>query len=118
MLVQRRRRLQFCRHRACCRSGPCTLPFTEWTACLTCSGNRTRHTMVLFDYYDGKCKDQLDESESCEGHCPATGGDSGNGGRDEEREEGSGFPTAAVAGGVAGGLLLIAAAGGGAAAYS
>ncbi|CDJ58508.1 microneme protein 2, putative [Eimeria maxima] len=112
--------------------GPCTLPFTEWTACESCSGTRTRDSMVAFDYDDRQCQNPTHEEESCDAVCEesasgggvgggaggaggggggSAGGEGSNGagpGEDKE-EESKGFPTAAVAGGVAGGVLAIAA---------
>ncbi|OEH74405.1 microneme protein [Cyclospora cayetanensis] len=41
--------------------GPCTLPFTEWTDCPVCSGTRSRQTMVIFDFFDGKCTEHTNE---------------------------------------------------------
>ncbi|CDI78561.1 microneme protein 2, putative [Eimeria praecox] len=86
--------------------GPCTLPFTEWTECQSCSGVRTRESMVTFDYDDRQCTSGTHEEESYGG---AAGGESSGEGTGGEKKEGGGFPTAAVAGGVAGGILAIAA---------
>ncbi|KAL8440456.1 hypothetical protein Efla_005598 [Eimeria flavescens] len=97
--------------------GPCTLPFTEWTECRSCEDVRTRQTMVLFDYSDGKCEAPTNQVESSGGGAGSgaegggsegAGGDAGGAG-EEGKDESSSFPTAAVAGGVAGGILLLAA---------
>lgn len=105
-------------------TGPCTLPFSEWTECGSCSGHRTRESAVAFDYTDRMCSGATHEVQSCEDYCSQNAGgggagvdggagggtgDSGDSGEEEEKEESSGFPTAAVAGGVAGGVLAIAA---------
>ncbi|CDJ38362.1 microneme protein 2, putative [Eimeria tenella] len=100
--------------------GPCTLPFSEWTECESCSGHRTRESAVAFDYTDRMCSGDTHEVQSCEEYCSqnagggaggdgGAGGGTGGSGEEEGKEESSGFPTAAVAGGVAGGVLAIAA---------
>ncbi|CDJ53405.1 microneme protein 2, putative [Eimeria brunetti] len=85
--------------------GPCTLPFTEWTACQSCSGTRTRESMVAFDYDDAPCSSVTHEEDTCEAHCgeSSTGGGGMGGGAGGVGGGGAGGVDGEGAGGAEGG---------------